>query len=117
MSTPIHRIPPLQVREAAACMCVHGERCSSFAPGHALHLIQARLAAATPSDWVDAIVERVDEASGEVVVRRIADAAPVALWNAEGAAAQLTAGAPVALHSRYDVLSAGSRRFNIALIG
>ena len=43
MSTPHRHLPPLQVRERAACMCVHGESCSSFAPGHALHLIQARL--------------------------------------------------------------------------
>jgi len=48
-------------------MCVSGGRCSSYAPGHALHLIQARLASATPSDWVDAIVESTDEHTGEVV--------------------------------------------------
>lgn len=113
MSTPHRHIPPLEVRERAACMCVHGGVCSSYAPGHALHLIQARLAAATPSDWVDAIVESVDAVSGEVIVRTIADATPIALWNAEGAGALLTAGSPVALHGRYDVLAAGTRRLNI----
>jgi CubicO group peptidase (beta-lactamase class C family) len=94
-------------------MSGHGGTCSSYAPGHALHLIQARLAAATPSDWVDAIVEQVDAVTGDVVLRAIDDGSIVAVWNAEGAAAALSAGAPVALHGRYGVLAVGSRRFNV----
>jgi hypothetical protein len=94
-------------------MCDHGDACSSFAPGHALHLIQSRLASATPSDWADAIVEAADAASGVIIVRTFADAAPVALWNGAGAAAVLTPGAPVALHERYHVLAVGAERFNI----
>ena len=58
--SPRNHIPPVEVQERAACMCDDGDACSSFAPGHALHLIQARLAAATPSDWSDAIVEASD---------------------------------------------------------
>ena len=69
MSTPHRHNPPLEVRERAACMCDHGDVCSSFAPGHALHLIQARLASATPSDWADAIVESADAATGVIFVR------------------------------------------------
>ena len=107
MSTPHRHIPPLQVRERAACMCVHGESCSSFAPGHALHLIQSRLASATPSDWVDAIVESADAATGVVVVRTVVDGAPIDLWSGAGAAREARPGAPVALHGRYDVLAVG----------
>lgn len=113
MSTPHSHIPPLQVRERAACMCVHGRACSTFAPGHALHLIQARLASATPSDWVDAIVESA-HADGTVVLRTISDATPSTVWSGSGAAQEVSAGTPVALHQRYDVLAVGSRRFNIA---
>jgi hypothetical protein len=113
VSTPHSHIPPFQVRERAACMCVHGRACSTFAPGHALHLIQARLASATPSDWVDAIVESAHE-DGTVILRTITDAAPVTLWSGSGAAHEVSAGTPVALHERYNVLAIGGRRFNVA---
>ena len=113
MSSPHSHIPPLEVRERAACMCDHGDSCSSFAPGHALHLIQARLAAATPSDWADAIVEASDERSGFVIVRTLADGEPVSLWNGTGAAAAAVPGTPVALHGRYHVLAVGGARFNV----
>lgn len=113
MSTPHRNLPPLQVRERAACMCVHGESCTSFAPGHALHLIQARLSSATPSEWVDAIVESTDAARGVVVVRTVTEGELVELSSWSGAAREACAGAPVALHGRYDVLAVGSLRFNI----
>jgi hypothetical protein len=112
VSSPHRHIPPLPVRERAACMCVHGDSCSSFAPGHGLHLIQARLASATPSDWADAIVESVDAASGDLLVRTL-DGESVVLWNGSGAADAVSAGTPVALHERYHVLAVGSARFNV----
>jgi hypothetical protein len=113
VSSPHSHIPPLEVRERAACMCDHGDSCSSFAAGHALHLIQARLASATPSDWADAIVEASDARSGFVIVRTLSDGASVALWNGTGAAATATPGTPVALHERYHVLAVGGERFNV----
>jgi len=113
VSTPHSHIPPFEVRERAACMCVHGRACSTFAPGHALHLIQSRLASATPAEWADAIVESAD-ADGTIVVRTIADATAVAVWSGSGAAAEVVAGTPVALHRRYAVLAVGARRFNVA---
>lgn len=113
MSSPHRPVPPLEVSERAACMCDHGDACSSFAPGHALHLIQSRLAAATPSDWADAIVEASDRRSGFLIVRTLGGAEPVALWNGTGAAAHATPGTPVALHERYHVLAVGSARFNV----
>ncbi|MCW3494776.1 hypothetical protein [Microbacterium sp. SSM24] len=113
MSSQQRQIPPLEVRESATCMCDHGDACSSFAPGHALHLIQSRLAAATPSEWSDAIVEHADAASGVVLLRTLADGEPVAVWNGAGAALVLTPGAPVSLHERYHVLAVGRERFNV----
>jgi len=94
-------------------MCDHGDVCSSFAPGHALHLIQARLASATPSDWSDAIVEQTDAETGVIVVRSLSEGAPIAVWSAAGAAERVAPGAPVALHARYNVLAVGPERFNI----
>lgn len=114
MSSPRRHIPPTQVRERAACMCVHGRACSTFAPGHAVHLIQTRLASATPSEWLDGIVESVD-AEGTVTVRTIADGAQLLAWNGDGAAALVSPGTPVALHERYHVLAVGERRFNVLL--
>lgn len=113
MSSHPHQKPRLEVCERATCMCEHGEACSSFAPGHALHLIQSRLAAATPSEWADAIVEHADTRSGVIIARALADGAPLALWNGSGAAAVLTAGTPVSVHGRYNVLAVGRVRFNI----
>ncbi|WP_175525246.1 hypothetical protein [Microbacterium sp. cf046] len=113
MSTPHRHLPPLQVRERAACMCVHGVSCSSFAPGHALHLIQARLSAATPAEWVDAIVEQTDAENGVVVLRTVIAAERIEVWNGSGAVHEVSAGTPVALHGRYNVLAVGPLRFNV----
>lgn len=113
MSTPLNHLSPLSVRERAACMCQHGDRCSSFAPGHALHLIQARIASATPAEWVDGIVESADATSGELVVRTL-DGPAHALWNGSGAALEASPGTPVALHARYGVLAVGRTQFNVA---
>jgi hypothetical protein len=106
------RIPPLPVREAATCMCAHGDACSTFAPGHALHLIQSRLASATPREWVDGIIEHVD-ADGHVFVRTL-DGDPVLVWSA-GLSDRDAAGSPVALHRRYHVLAVGQRWHNVAV--
>ncbi|WP_199399150.1 hypothetical protein [Zhihengliuella sp. ISTPL4] len=115
MSTPLHRRPPLEVRERTACMCRTGGRCSSSAPGHALHLIQERLAAATPSGWADAFVTAVDPVAGDLVVRTL-DGTTHALWNGSGAALEAGLGSPVALHLEYGVLAVGRTRFNVAAV-
>ncbi|WP_232224471.1 hypothetical protein [Microbacterium sp. 1.5R] len=114
VSTPLNRLSPLSVRERSACMCRHGFACSSFEAGHALHLIQARIASATPTEWADAIVEHADAATGELTVRTL-DGATHALWNSGGAALEAPAGTPIALHVRYGVLAVGRTQFNVAL--
>ncbi|WP_417564392.1 hypothetical protein [Microbacterium sp.] len=115
MTTHTARIAPVEVIGRAACMCRRGEVCSSYAPGHALHLIQARLAQATPSEWVDALVTEVDAAAGTLTVHTVAGEAH-ALWNAGGAALEATPGTPVALHARYSVLAIGRARYNVAAL-
>jgi hypothetical protein len=114
VSTPQPAFSPLQVRERAACMCDHGDVCSSFAPGHALHLIQARLASATPTEWIDGIVESADAVTGSLIVRDL-DGTAHTLWNGSGAALEAGAGTPVALHPRYHVLAVGRTQFNVAI--
>jgi len=95
-------------------MCVHGEPCSSFAPGHALHLIQARLAAATPSEWADAVIESTDAVTGVIALRTLEAGERVELWCAARAAHEIAPGTPVALHGGYEDLSLGPARFNVA---
>ena len=112
MNTPLTRLSPLEVRERAACMCDHGDVCSSFAPGHALHLIQARMASATPLSWIDAVVEAADPASGNLHLRTL-DGERIPVWSAGGAALEAPAGTPVALHGAYDVLAVGRVLYNV----
>ena len=111
MSTPRNRLETTPVRQGAVCMCVHGRACSSFAPGHAVHLIQARLASATPGEWLDAIVTTVDASEGSLLLLTL-DGAPLALWSGAGAAHHLVPGTPVAFHPRYHALSVGGHLFN-----
>lgn len=82
-------------------------------PGHAIHLIQARLASATPSEWIDAVVESSDGESGHVRLRSIFDATTIVVWNGAGASRRLAEGTPVALHGRYHVLADGARWYNV----
>ncbi|WP_029146255.1 hypothetical protein [Microbacterium luticocti] len=113
MSTPLTRQTPVEVRERVACMCGHGDVCSSYAPGHALHLIQARLAAATPLEWADALVTATDASSGTLVLHTL-DGESHTVWNAGAAALEATPGTPVALHRRYHVLAVGRAQYNVA---
>lgn len=112
MTTPPPRLSPLEVREGTACMCDRGGACSSYAPGHALHLIQARMAASTPLSWLDAVVEDADPVSGVLHLRTL-DGHLIPVWNAGGAALEASIGAPVALHTAYDVLDVAGARYSV----
>jgi hypothetical protein len=97
-------------------MCMHGGACSTFGPGHAVHLMQARLVASTPSEWVDAIVEAIDDRTGEIVLRAVADGGALRLWSASRTPGSTKTGEPVAVHPRYHALSAGGRLSNVAIL-
>lgn len=116
MFTPHNRLTPAPVRQDESCMCGHGGACSSFAPGHAVHLIQARLVSATAAEWIDAIVTEVDEHAGTVLLHTL-DGATIALWNGAGATGAVVPGTPVAYHRRYHALSVGTRLFNSLDLG
>ncbi len=115
MSTQSNRLTPTPVRQDAICMCALGGACSSFEPGHAVHLIQSRLVSATPAEWLDAIVTSVDATEGTVLVHTL-DGRAVSLWNGSGAAGALEPGTPVAFHERYHALSVGGRLFNALVL-
>jgi hypothetical protein len=109
--TSHNRLTPAPVRQDALCMCARGGACSSFAAGHAVHLIQARLVSATPAEWVDAIVTSVDP-EGALVLHSLADDARIDLWNGAGVVDTVAVGTPVAYHPRYHALSADGRLYN-----
>ena len=112
MSLSYRPTHPAEVRERATCMCSTGGACTSFAPGHALHLIQARLVSATPTGWVDGVVESIDGLDRSLIVRDLAGGTHQ-LWNGQGAADRIRVGEPVAVHARYHVLAAGTARWNV----
>ncbi|GAB3608138.1 hypothetical protein GCM10027414_02630 [Humibacter ginsengiterrae] len=96
---------------AASCAWEQGGMCADNRPGHGLHAVQLRLAAATPSQWQDLLVVRVRN-DGWVEAATL-DGCPVSLWNHGDLTDVVAAGDPVALHPVYNVLSAGARRFNV----
>lgn len=104
-------------RTSPACMCASGEACSSAAPGHGVHLIQTRIAAARSSEWLDGVVTAVDPASGEVTLSPLAAGDPLRLWAiAFAGATNVTVGDPVALHESAHLLAAGTQRVNVAVL-
>ncbi|WP_240665962.1 hypothetical protein [Agromyces sp. LHK192] len=86
--------------------------CASDRPGHGLNRVQARLAQATPSRWLDAVVVDTD-ADGFVHIATL-DGAVRRLWHHEPLGEALTAGEPVALHAVYGVLAHGTTRRSVA---
>ncbi|MFT4210715.1 MAG: hypothetical protein QM626_02485 [Microbacterium sp.] len=115
MSHPARPAHHIEVRSAAECMCHAGGRCTSYDPGHALHLVQARLAAATPAEWRDAFVVAIDDDA--VTLRWASTGAQTTFANASGATNVVQVGEPVAVHDRYRVLAVGRRRFNVREVG
>ena len=87
--------------------------CGADAPGHAIGFLQQRLASASPSKWVDAVVEHIGH-DGWVTLRTLDDALAARVWNHAELTA-LTPGSPVALHALYNVLAIGTARFNVVV--
>ncbi|MEO7015708.1 MAG: hypothetical protein ABI130_14595 [Leifsonia sp.] len=90
--------------------------CDVTAPGHALSLIQERLASATPSKWADAVVLSVSKA-GWIEVAVLSDDSALILWNHDGLTDSLQVGDPVAVHSVYDVLAVSDAKYNVLRAG
>jgi hypothetical protein len=100
-----------ELDHTAECACETGLMCADNRPGHGLHAVQLTLAAATPSQWRDALVVTA-HADGWVHAVTL-DGASVAWWNHGDLSRTVAAGDPVAWHPAYNVLAAGDRRFNV----
>ncbi|MDR5700304.1 hypothetical protein [Agromyces aerolatus] len=92
--------------------CETHEACSSDRPGHGVNAVQARLAHATPSKWIDAIVVDVDR-DGFIVVADLGGGIR-RLWHHAALGDVLAVGEPVALHAVYGVLAHAEGRFSVA---
>ncbi|WP_157002889.1 hypothetical protein [Agromyces laixinhei] len=93
--------------------CRAAGECRSERPGHRLHAMQERLAGATASKWVDAIVVEVT-ADGFATVAEFASDRVRRVWHHDAFAGAIVPGAPVAVHDVYGVLAHGDRRFSVA---
>lgn len=101
-----------RLQQSVATACEHGAMCVHDRAGHQLGAVQLRLAIATPSGWADALVAEVS-ADGWIVLRTL-DGDLARVWHHADLRDVLPLGTPVSVHSRYDVLDAGTVRINVA---
>lgn len=100
--------------------CTHpgGHGCDNQGAGHTIRPIQARVASATSTKWVDGIVVSVT-ADGWIGIRFLEHddehgAADTAwLWNHTDLTDHLGLGDPVAVHALYNVLASGRSRISV----
>lgn len=112
-----HREPhaPTEPRQGAVMGmrgCELASECRSDRPGHGLHPMQQRLAAATPSKWLDAIVVAVDAAGFGTLATLDGELRRV--WHHDAFGGKLAVGDPVALHGIYGIVAAGAAEFSVA---
>jgi hypothetical protein len=102
---------------AGTMQCTHTaeEACTKRGPGHALHPIQAHAAAATGSKWIDGIV-RAATPDGWVAIDPVGSGDTIWAWHHQDLSAQLSTGAPVAVHPVYKVLAAGGTRLSVLTV-
>ena len=86
--------------------------CGVMEPGHGVSVMQARLASATPSKWVDAVVVAVS-AAGWIEVASFANGSSEIVWNHADLTDSVAVGDPVALHPVYDVLAVGGAKHSV----
>jgi hypothetical protein len=119
LAKEVHMITqPLHTQQ---CTHTGAGLCANRGAGHALQPIQARVAAATPSKWVDGIVVSV-ATDGWIGIRLLVvpdaldtpdSTETVWVWHHEDLTAELGAGQPVAVHALYNVLASGRDRISV----
>lgn len=77
-----------------------------FAAGHELHPIRRRAAAATPSQWEDAIVTAISS-DGTIELSGVFDGTHREVWHHNDLTNRLAVGSAVAYHVRYGVVALG----------
>jgi hypothetical protein len=98
MDSTAESVQPIEV---TACMCAEGA-CTSGRAGHTVLPIQERVAAASPTAWRDAIVDRTD-ARGWIELVLLESERRVWVWSHQSSA--IASGTPVALHRAAGVAS------------
>lgn len=101
-------IAPLDVH----CDAAGSMMCGRPRAGHAVHPMQARIAAATPGAWIDAIVVAATP-DGWITAVAVVDGRRLRAWSHEGAA--IAVGEPVAVHELAELLAVGGRRASVVL--
>jgi hypothetical protein len=89
--------------------------CTQQKPGHAVSFLQLRLAEATRSRWIDAVVT-ASRSDGSIRIAPLDGTAEVELWHHDDLTPHLGVGAPVAMNPLYDVLAAGLLRFSVTSV-
>ena len=98
MDSTAESVRPIEV---TACMCAEGA-CTSGRAGHTVLPIQERVAAASPTGWRDAIVDRTD-ARGWVELVLLDDDRRIWVWSHSSRA--IRSGTPLALHRAAGIAS------------
>lgn len=96
----------------ATCAWEQADMCADNRPGHSTHVLQLRLAAATPTKWRDATVVSVNS-DGWIEIAPVDGGSTVLVWNHDDLTRDLPLGEPVALHAVYNVLTVGRRRISV----
>lgn len=92
---------------------LHGAAFAMAAPGYELHPIQLRAARATRRHWRDLIVVHAGDDGWLDLVDLDDDA--VRVWHHDDLSDRLVAGAPVALHTLYGVLSLAGGELSVLI--
>jgi hypothetical protein len=100
------------VQNVMQCDGLHLDGCASQAAGHELLPLQARVLAATPSQWRDGVVRGVT-ADGWIAIAPLDGADTVWVWNHTDRVASLPLGTPVAVHGVYHALAIGRQHVNV----
>jgi hypothetical protein len=94
--------------------CALGQECDHPAAGHSLSFMQRRLAGATSTKWLDAIVGDVSN-TGRVRLTTVADGQDIVIWHHSDVSGLMQVGEPVALHAIYHVLAVGLSWINVSI--
>ncbi|TFB54767.1 hypothetical protein [Cryobacterium tagatosivorans] len=100
------------VVDVMQCTGADGGSCQDRGAGHALHALQERVTAATPSKWRDGFISHVS-AGGWIGVDLLETGETAWLWNHADLTASVTLGQPVAVHALYHALAVGRDRINV----
>lgn len=96
--------------------CAASASCKSYAPGHRLHAIHARLIGETPWAWRDAVVRSID-ADNIAVLKYDADGGTRRVWHHHDLSIMCPPGSRVKLREFRHALAFAGVVLNVDVIG